>query len=78
MAVFRQLLALVGALFLLLTVGRLLADYLGIEFSLESVRDFQVWIKSLGWWGPLVYVLLVVVRLFIGLSSHVKNNFVNG
>lgn len=71
MAVFRQLLTLVGALFLLLTVGRLLADYLGIELSLESVRDFQVWIESLGWWGPLVYVLLVVVRLFIGLSSHV-------
>jgi uncharacterized membrane protein YdjX (TVP38/TMEM64 family) len=61
----------IAALITLLMVGRLLADYLGIELTLDSVHDFRDWIDSIGWWGPLAYVVLVVIRLFLGLSTHV-------
>jgi uncharacterized membrane protein YdjX (TVP38/TMEM64 family) len=61
----------IGALIALLMVGRLLADYFGIELTLDSVHDFRDWIDSIGWWGPLAYVVLVVIRLFLGLSTHV-------
>ena len=61
----------IGALITLLMVGRLLADYFGIELTLDSVHDFRDWIDSIGWWGPLAYVVLVVIRLFLGLSTHV-------
>ena len=61
----------IGALITLLMFGRLLADYFGIELTLDSVHDFRDWIDSIGWWGPLAYVVLVVIRLFLGLSTHV-------
>ena len=61
----------IGALITLLTAGRLLADYFGIELTLDSVHEFRDWIDSIGWWGPLAYVVLVVIRLFLGLSTHV-------
>ena len=61
----------IGALITLLMVGRLLADYFGIELTLDSVHEFRDWIDSIGWWGPLAYVILVVIRLFLGLSTHV-------
>jgi len=60
-----------GMLIILLMLGRAFADYFGIEFNLELVKDFQIWIDSLGWRGPLAYVFLIIVRLFIGLSTHV-------
>ena len=56
----------IGALITLLMVGRLLADYFGIELTLDSVHEFRDWIDSIGWWGPLAYVVLVVIRLFLG------------
>ena len=61
----------IGALITLLMVGRLMADYTGIELTLDSVHEFRDWIDSIGWWGPLAYVVLVVIRLFLGLSTHV-------
>ena len=61
----------IGALITLLMAGRLLADYFGIELKLNSVHDFRDWIDSIGWWGHLAYVVLVVIRLFLGLSTHV-------
>ena len=61
----------IGALITLLTAGRLLADYFGIELTLDSVHEYRDWIDSIGWWGPLAYVVLVVIRLFLGLSTHV-------
>ncbi len=65
------LLVFIGALIALLMVGRFLAYYFGIELTLDSVHDFRDWINSIGWWGPLAYVVLVVIRLFLGLSTHV-------
>ena len=59
------------SLITLLLAGRLLADYFGIELKLNSVHDFRDWIDSIGWWGPLAYVVLVAIRLFLGLSTHV-------
>ena len=61
----------IGALIAILMVGRLLADYFGIELTLDSVHDFRDWIDSIGCLGPLAYVVLVVIRLFLGLSTHV-------
>jgi len=60
----------VGALVTLLLVGRFLADYFGIALTLDSVHDFRKWIDSIGWWGPLAYIALAVIRLFLGLSTH--------
>ena len=65
------LITLIGALITLLLVGHRLADYFGVELTLDSVHDFRDWIDSIGSWGPLAYVVLVVIRLFLGLSTHV-------
>ena len=65
------LLVSVGVLAALLMLGRALVDYFGIAFNLASVQDFQDWIDSLGWRGPLTYVFLIIFRLFFGLSTHV-------
>lgn len=65
------LITLIGVLITLLLVGHRLADYFGVELTLDSVHDFRDWIDSIGSWGPLAYVVLVVIRLFIGLSTHV-------
>jgi len=43
---------------------------LGVSFTVEGLQDFRQWVESLGWWGPAVFILLVIFRLFIGLSSH--------
>ena len=61
----------IGAFITLLMAGRLFADYFGIQLTLDSVHDFRDWIDSIGWWGPLAYVVLLVIRLFLGLSTHV-------
>ena len=58
------------ALITLLMAGRLLVDYFGIELTLDLVHGFRDWIDSIGWWGPLAYVVLVVIRLFLGFSTH--------
>ena len=43
----------------------------GITFNESAINDFQVWIKNLGIYAPLVFILLVTFRIFIGLSSHI-------
>jgi uncharacterized membrane protein YdjX (TVP38/TMEM64 family) len=60
-------LAFLGVAFL---VGSTVQQRLGIEFSLEQLEAFRSWVQDLGWWGPVVFVLLMIFRLFIGLSSH--------
>lgn len=51
-------------------LGSTVQDQLGISFSVEGLQAFRQWVQELGWWGPAAFVLLVIFRLFIGLSSH--------
>ena len=51
-------------------LGSTAQEQLGISFSVEGLERFREWVQSLGWWGPAVFILLVISRLFIGLSSH--------
>lgn len=51
-------------------LGSTAQEYLGISFTVEGLEAFRRWAQSLGWWGPAVFILLVIFRLFIGLSSH--------
>ena len=51
-------------------IGRRAQEQLGIAFNLESLERFRPWVEGFGWLGPLVFVALVVSRLFIVLSSH--------
>ena len=51
-------------------LGSTAQEQLGISFSVEGLEDFRSWVSSLGWWGPAVFIVLVIFRLFIGLSSH--------
>ncbi len=60
------LLLLAGAF----SLGSAAQVQLGISFTVEGLEAFRGWIQGLGWWGPAVFVCLVVIRLFIGLSSH--------
>ncbi len=52
------------------TIGATAQEQLGISFSVEGLEAFRQWVQGLGWWGPAVFILLVIFRLFIGLSSH--------
>ena len=51
-------------------LGATLQERLGLSFSLDGLQAFRDWVQDLGWWGPTVFILLAVFRLFIGLSSH--------
>ena len=51
-------------------LGSAAQERLGVSFTVEGLEAFRHWVQSLGWWGPAVFILLVVFRLFIGLSSH--------
>lgn len=65
----RRLVVLVG-LFGVFLIGSTLQDRLGISFSLEGLQDFRQFVDDLDGWGPVVFLLLCVFRLFIGLTSH--------
>ena len=67
----RRRLYVTGFLILAFLVGSTAQDQLGLSFSVEGLESFRQWVQSLGWWGPVVFILLVIFRLFIGLSSHV-------
>lgn len=54
------------ALTVLVTAGVFARRHLGIEASLEGV---QVWVRDLGWWGPVAYVSVVVFRQFLALPA---------
>lgn len=66
-----RLLGLALLIVILVFVGQQLREQFGVNFSLESAAQFSTWIQSLGWIGPLGFLVLVVSRLFIGLSSHI-------
>ena len=66
----RRRLAVILFIGVALLLGSAAQRSLGISFSLEDVEAFRQWVASLGFWGPLVFVLLVIFQLFIGLSSH--------
>ncbi len=51
-------------------LGSTAQEHLGISFTLDGLEAFRRWVQGLGWWGPAVFVVLVIFRLFIGLSSH--------
>ena len=51
-------------------VGSSAQEQLGVSFTVEGLEAFRRWVQGLGWWGPAVYIILVIFRLFIGLSSH--------
>ena len=51
-------------------IGSSAQEQLGVSFTVEGLEAFWRWVEELGWWGPGVFVLLVILRLFIGLSSH--------
>ncbi|MEQ9450204.1 MAG: VTT domain-containing protein [Pseudomonadales bacterium] len=51
-------------------LGSFAQQQLGVSFTVEGLQDFRQWVEHLGWWGPAVFILLVIFRLFIGLSSH--------
>ncbi len=51
-------------------LGSTAQEWLGISFTVEGLEGFRNWVESLGWWGPAVFVILVIFRLLIGLSSH--------
>jgi len=51
-------------------LGSTAQEQLGVSFTVEGLQAFRQWVQSLGWWAPAVFILLVVFRLFIGLSSH--------
>ena len=59
------ILAVVALVFYLASLAR---DALGIEFEPESI---QAWVSSLGWTGPLIYLLLVIFRHFLVLPSAI-------
>ena len=66
----RRRLVIVAVIAVAFFLGSSAQDYLGISFSVEGLEAFRRWVADLGWLGPAVYILLVVFRLFIGLSSH--------
>ena len=51
-------------------LGASAQDQLGISFTVEGLEAFRRWVQALGGWGPAAFVMLIVFRLFIGLSSH--------
>ncbi|MGD8418247.1 MAG: hypothetical protein PVH91_14400 [Pseudomonadales bacterium] len=51
-------------------LGSSAQEQLGLSFAIEGLEEFRRWVQGLGWWGPVAFMLLVVFRLFIDLSSH--------
>ncbi|MEM9622488.1 MAG: VTT domain-containing protein [Pseudomonadota bacterium] len=66
----RRRLFIIAFLIVAFMLGSAAQRWLGISFTVDGLESFRLWVQSLGWWGPFVFVLLVIVRLFIGLSSH--------
>ena len=66
----RRRLFLVVLLVAAYLLGSTAQQKLGLSFSIEGLEEFRRWVQALGWLGPAVFILLVIFRLFIGLSSH--------
>ena len=52
----------------LFALGRVAASYMDFGFSAESVRS---WVDSFGWYGPVIFMVLVCFRMFLFLPSGV-------
>ncbi len=62
----RRRLAILATVVVLLFAGTYLRGQLGLELSPESLR---AWVSDLGWYGPLIFVMLVALRAFVILPS---------
>lgn len=54
-------------LFVLLILGAILLilRYLKLDFSKVNEEEFRNWVKSLGLWGPVIYIVVYVFRPLI-------------
>lgn len=66
----RRRLIIVTLIVVAYVLGSTFQEALGISFTVDGLEDFREWVHSLGWWGPAAFVFLVIIRLFIALSSH--------
>jgi len=57
---------LLGLVILAFVVGHVVRETLGDTYSLESAR---VWVATLGWQGPVIYVAMLTFRQFLFLPS---------
>ncbi len=53
---------------LLVVIAAVIRSELDVEWSAESVRDL---VRSVGWWGPAVFVALLAFRLVVLIPSAV-------
>lgn len=67
----RRRIILLLILSLIFWFGSNLQQQLGLSFSMEGLEAFRAWVEDLGAWGPLVFLSLMVFRLFVGLTSHI-------
>lgn len=65
------LIAVVAGAAALFLVGSDVRQRMGFEFSTEGLESLRAWILSLGWKGPLAFTVLVALRGFLFLPSHV-------
>lgn len=55
---------IIGAIFLVLRS-------LGVDFSRVSAEEIKTWVKSLGFWGPTIYIIVYVFRPLILLPAAI-------
>lgn len=56
-----KLLAVLALIFLVFIAFR----FLKIDFSKVSEEEFRNWVKSLGAWGPIIYIIVYILRPLI-------------
>ncbi|TAN62875.1 TVP38/TMEM64 family protein [bacterium] len=57
-------LAILGVIFLILR-------YLKLDFSHITEEEFKNWVKSLGLWGPIIYIAVYILRLLIFFPASI-------
>lgn len=50
---------------LFLSLIFLILRYLKVDFSKVTEEEFRQWVKSLGLWGPIIYIIIYVTRPLI-------------
>lgn len=63
-----RILVIVTVVATLLFAGNFLRGRLGLELSPDALRD---WVSDLGWYGPMMFVVLLGLRTFVVLPSSV-------
>jgi uncharacterized membrane protein YdjX (TVP38/TMEM64 family) len=60
-------------LFVLLIIGAILLilRYLKLDFSHITEEEFRNWVKSLGLWGPVIYIVVYALRPFIFFPASI-------